>query len=546
MKESVKKTLSDNVKGSCCTSGYTPDTNKNLSAAPNNEEIDKILTCGDYPDFPCDDSEAHLKTDEACDWFKNKSAQLEQEVESREKKETTNTEIQQVTTEELNALVDSEQTLRLTLELQDDHFISKFTKWMSSITDAFYEYQVCGALWILSACVEGKVSLKLKQETIKPNLWINCIGKSTTSRKTTVVNKTRKTYETITDSTLFNDDYSLEGYLESLSMNPVQHFVRDEAAGLLAKMHKQYNEGIFEAECAIYDGQNYKKTLSSGKTRTPRVFEVKSPYVTHFYATTPDNYAMIMTTMDFLCGYGFRFLFCCPKYRRETMDITLETEEDVESWTAAITWIKKYRNTLQQYPSIEFTATTEAMTLYNTLLRKLEDICESQDNEMLNAAIGRNQLHILKIAMLLELGKAEPSFCITQDSIKIAFHMVTSFFLPSLLDVINRLQTDIKNNQIVRVIAALQNSGGKARRSKLLQNTNLKSKDFNECIDTLIESEVIREVQETGQKARTYILQDTKDISIILKQISSFSPFSSVSSLVQNLDNTTKLTKMES
>lgn len=33
MKESVKKTLSDNVKGSCCTSVYTPDTDKNLLVA---------------------------------------------------------------------------------------------------------------------------------------------------------------------------------------------------------------------------------------------------------------------------------------------------------------------------------------------------------------------------------------------------------------------------------------------------------------------------------------------------------------------------------
>ncbi len=453
--------------------------------------------------------------------------------------------IDEISTAELDALVEKEQTLKLNLTLPDDHFISKYTRWTSSVTDAFYEYQVCGALWLLSACVEGNLCLKLKQETVYPNLWINCLGKSTTSRKTTAVNKAKKIYESIADVTLYNDDHSLEGYLESLAENPIQHFVRDEAAGLLAKMHKQYNEGIFEAECAIYDGQGYKKTLASGKSKKPRVFEVKDPYVTHFYATTPDNYAMIMTLMDFLCGYGFRFLFCSPRYKKERMDLELEEKEDIEAWAEVMTTIKRLRSTIQNLNSSKFSATPEAMALYNKMLRGLEEVCEDQDNEMLNAAIGRNQIHILKIAMLLELGKKEPSFCITVDSIKTAFHMVVSFFLPSLFDVINRLQMDIKSNQVERVIASLRNLGGKARRSKLLQNTNLKKKDFDECIETLIESEVIKVVKEKGKKAVTYILLDTNDINAVLDKVSSFSNFSSVSSLVESTENLTKLTKIE-
>lgn len=415
---------------------------------------------------------------------------LQKMLAEREDKKEKNHDltVEEISTDELDALVENEQTLKLDLHLPADHFISKYTKWMSSITDAFYEYNVCGALWLLSASVEGNLCLKLKQETVFPNVWINCLGKSTTSRKTTAVNKAKGIYETIADVTLYNDDHSLEGYLESLSETPVKHFVRDEAAGLLAKMHKQYNEGIFEAECAIYDGQSYKKTLSSGKSKTPRVFEVKSPYVTHFYATTPDNYAMIMSLMDFMCGYGFRFLFCCPQYKRPKMDLELATSEDIESWSDVITTIKKLRHLIQNSNISEFTATPEAMTLYNQMLRALEEVCESQDNELLNAAVGRNQIHILKIAMLIEIGKATPSFCITEDSIKTAFNMVVSFFLPSMFDVISRLQSDAKNNQIERVIASLRNLGGKANRSKLLQNTHLKSKEFNECIDTLIES----------------------------------------------------------
>ena len=51
--------------------------------------------------------------------------------------------------------------------------------------------------------------------------------------------KTREIYENVTGELLFNEDFSIEGYLESLSMNPRQHHVGDEVAGFLAKIHKQ-------------------------------------------------------------------------------------------------------------------------------------------------------------------------------------------------------------------------------------------------------------------------------------------------------------------
>jgi hypothetical protein len=159
--------------------------------------------------------------------------------------------------------------------------------------------------------------MRLKQEAVKPNLYITIFGKSTTSRKSTIVKKTKEIYEQVTGSPLPNEDFSLEGYLESLSLNSKQCHARDEAAGLLAKIHKPYNEGFMELECAIYDGQNYKKTLSSKGKGDPNVYEIVSPYVTKFYATTPDNYLHYVSIDDFLCGRELRTLFIFPTYSKK-------------------------------------------------------------------------------------------------------------------------------------------------------------------------------------------------------------------------------------
>jgi hypothetical protein len=245
------------------------------------------------------------------------------------------------------ALNQKELERRLKISLPHDHFITQYVKWLSSISDGYIDYQIVCGFWILSALTKGRVALKLKQDTIKPNLWFFNIGKSTTSRKSTIINKTRRIYEVATDVTLYNDDYSLEGYLETLAQNPINNFVRDEAAGLLAKYHKKYNEGIFEAECAIYDCQNYKKTLASGKSKEPKTFEINYPYVTKLYATTPDNLARYMNIDDFQCGYGYRFLFVHPNYKHDRKPLELETSEDIEAWSRILTRIKTlaYTNT---------------------------------------------------------------------------------------------------------------------------------------------------------------------------------------------------------
>lgn len=121
---------------------------------------------------------------------------------------------------------------------------------------------------------------------------------------------------------------------------------------------------------------------------------------------------------------------------------------------------------------------------------------------MLSSAVGRSQIHILKLAMLLELGKKEISTTITKESIEIASNAVIKYFVPTLLDVIDRLQEDVRNNQVEKVISVLRRLGGTAKHSKVLHDSKLKAKDFEDVIKTLEESETI-EVDYSDKKCYT-------------------------------------------
>jgi primase-polymerase (primpol)-like protein len=124
--------------------------------------------------------------------------------------------------------------------LPANHFINTVTDWMSGLSDTYYEYQVSTVLWLLSDLIQVKGTLVIKQGTIRPNLYVLLLGLSTKSRKSTAVNKIEQIREAATSTELYNDEPTIEGYLEMLALNPVQSFVCDEVSGLLAKYHKKY------------------------------------------------------------------------------------------------------------------------------------------------------------------------------------------------------------------------------------------------------------------------------------------------------------------
>lgn len=438
---------------------------------------------------------------------------------------------------------------KLSIDLPADHFVSRCVEWLDSINDGYHEYKVMSAFWILSALAHNKAVLKLKQGDIRPNLWICMLGKSTVSRKSTVVNAARNVFEVATDSLLYNEDYSIEGYLETLSENSVMHNVRDEVAGLMAKFHKKYNEGIFELECAIYECQNVQKTLGSGKNKKPRVFTVYNPYVTKLYATTPDNFSRYMTVEDFTCGYGYRFLFMYPNYSRPRMALEMQSEEDIEAWSGVLATIKKMNRYFSMFGmEVPFKIDTNAMKYYNDVIKSLEDRAESSSNDFVGAAIGRNQGHILKLAMLIELGKHEPSMNIGIDSMAAACKMVVDYFLPEMLDMIERLQDDIKMYQVEKVSTTLIKKGGVMTHSQLLHDTKLKSYEFGECIATLIESRTIEPIREKNTKIVYYrILNNNHSKNVSTLPILQILPVLSLSKgniHQENLENSNKLTEL--
>ena len=175
----------------------------------------------------------------------------------------------------------------------------------------------------------------------------------------------------------------------------------------MAKYHKKNNDGIFAAECSIYDGDNYRKSLwSKKKDNIPDVYDVINPFVTKFYATTPESLSHDMKIDDFQQGFGVRFLISSPQYKKPyRKDTALKSKENVDAEIMISQRLKKLHEAIKKMSAVDFTVTVDAMKYYNDLVRETENKFDDMNNSMLSTAFGRSQEHIFKIAMLLEIGK---------------------------------------------------------------------------------------------------------------------------------------------
>ena len=450
--------------------------------------------------------------------------------------------IEEISLEELKSIkldLNNRRMPNLHKILPEDHFINVVDSWMSGLSDTYYEYRVSSALWLLSALTQGKGCVAMKQGTIHPNLYILLLGQSTKSRKSTAIKKIKPIFEAATDGSLYNDDPTIEGYLEMLAKNPVQNFIRDEVAGLMAKYHKKYNDGIFDLECNVYDGDSVRKIKAAGRDKEPKEYIIKDPYVTHLYATTPDKYSSVMSMEDFMCGYGYRLLYSFPTYAKARMDNDIEDNEDAKAWAEVSYRTKLLYKRYQEAAKFKFTMTKGAIKLYNDIGINLEDAGEALHNEQLDSAIGRAQDNILKLAMLIEVGKDTPSHEITEESISIASLMMLDFYLPSFMQIMDRILSDVKTNKIEKAISVIRRMGGNCTRSSLIQNGHFTKKECDEVVEAMVIGNILLEKKIKETKTLTYILTtESKTLEMhsteLTDMFSTLRRVSKVSSLASN------------
>lgn len=407
--------------------------------------------------------------------------------------------VKEMTAAEIELLKTNFSQRRLICNLPKDHFITQFVAYADRMSDGYREYKILAGFWLLSSIVQRKpkIDLATSVDGIHLNIWTTFLGLSSISRKTTIIEIARHFLAYAIGKPVTDTDYSLEGYLESLSQEPIKFMVNDEVSTTYQKMGQKYNAGYFEFECKIYDGSSQNKRLASGGKREQKTFDIKDPYVTKLTASTFAKFKRSITIPDFDSGFGFRYVYAAPTYEFNQRPLRLTTDEDItarsdlEKRTALL--VRFFRD----MPPFTMDIEPEAMQFYiDTDIDVNKQLAKASNQEFLASVWSRYGIYILKFAALIEIGKSTVSSKITLESMKIAAAMILDYFLPTICDVYNLLTVDPTNNMIDRIIEALKASNGICAHSDLLRKTKLKSREFHELILTMQESGQIEVISE--------------------------------------------------
>ena len=399
--------------------------------------------------------------------------------------------------------------------LPNDHYLTRYIAYGADVSDAYGEYWYAGGLYQLAVIADKKLRVDLRQGTIYPNLYIAISGKSGLSRKTTVVDRSEDKLSLAKPATMpaaVPTEFSPEAFVEHLSEHNHAYWVRDEAAGVLAAMKRDYMRGFKDTLMRLYDCKPQSRMLRTSRKKGEKTrFNVVDPYLNILWATTDAALAKNTEINDTLSGFMARFIYHYPQRPKEKW---LPLEEGAALNSALETVIDdhlvKMVRVIEDMEPVALHISREGAAYWNEWQRVRALEMEATNNGDSQQIHSRLVPTVAKLAILFELGSSDfdPSSPIRLEYVVEACRQVDEYYQPTAKAVYDTVGADAEKNVIDRIIRVLKNRGGKATRRELSQQVKIKSKELNEYLSTMEDDETIqiREVQGGRGRPSRWIL----------------------------------------
>ena len=383
--------------------------------------------------------------------------------------------------------------------LPKEHFIQRFMAYGSDISDAYIEYWFAGGLFALAVVADKKIKVSLKQGTIYPNLYISINGKSSLARKSTVVDKVEEMLCLVSPGLQFSrvpTEFSPEAFTEHLSDYNHAPWIRDEAAGVLSLMKRDYMRGFKDSLMQLYDSKPFYRKLRTSQRRNVKTeFRVDDPYLNLLWATTDASLGANTEQNDTLSGFMARFLFFFPQGRKSKW-LPLEEGTAANSMFECVVrdqlkGIADKMAVLPECTALHFSP--EAASYYTEWQRAREEEWTASNDGHAMQIYSRLAPTVTKLTLLFELGA--PDFDVSKpirlEFVMEACRLVDFYFMPTARAIYDLIGANAEKNVIDRIISYLKRHNGKASKKEIMRDVKVKSADFHEYLDTMIESGIV-------------------------------------------------------
>ncbi|MCK9327767.1 MAG: YfjI family protein [Bacteroidales bacterium] len=293
----------------------------------------------------------------------------------------------------------------LNCNLPDTHFVRRFTDLWQTRAGGHPEFKHAAAVTILSIVADRRVQMDLTFGTIYPNAWSLILGESSSSGKSTTLEKV----ESMTGKRFFPlpKTFSREGFVQALADHPRAYYSNGEIGGLLAGMHRtnSYLAGMSEDLCAYYDCPASTPRRLAGKKKEEAEIVISDMYISFLGATTPQNFESHVQPGDLEGGLLARFLIYRPQAAPEYVAVGNATgnktlSDELDALNAQFGEICE---TVKRFNTLWFTFSANAFDAYNAWQREFfkNNAEESAYDRIVN---GRMRAYAFKLAALYYIG----------------------------------------------------------------------------------------------------------------------------------------------
>ncbi|MEM3290864.1 MAG: DUF3987 domain-containing protein [Candidatus Micrarchaeaceae archaeon] len=370
-------------------------------------------------------------------------------------------------------------------------------KYLSNSTTSDPVFIQLSALFTCSVAVQDSVRLKTEYATIKPNLYVMLLGKSTISHKTTLMNLVTELLASSYQDYMISQ-FSPEGLTKFLSERRKAIIIKDEFGGMLSSMNsKDYMSDAKDLLMELYDNKKIMVRQLANKS-----IQLKDSYFAMFTGLTPERFLETFSYHDIYSGFLVRF--AVGTYRestkKEKVNLTAHTMQKLN----IISKIEDMRKVLQQKQHI-LVLSDSAEELFNTFT---EPILSSEQDELTLALYGRYNIMILKVALIFfvmdHYRDLDNITELPEEYIKEAIE----YLQPILEGMLYLLKTITMHPQVSRILEIIR-SKKICEHSYVLWKSHLKANELKVLIDTLLQMDMISVKRDKGKTF--YILKRDVD-----------------------------------
>jgi len=357
------------------------------------------------------------------------------------------------------------------------------------------------SMFTCSVVVGNNVKLKTKFGTVKPNLYVLLIGKSTISHKSTIQSLVIDILSDQFSDSMVTGTFSPEGLVSALEQNRTAIMIKDEFGGLLEGMSKKdYMSDSKDLLMELFDN---KKMIT--RTLAKQKITVKDPYFAMMTAVTMERFKETFTYSDIYNGFLVRFLI--GLYQKSTPERTVDLTAHSLRKIKIIADIAEIRKVLE--------GNTYTLVMSEKSERFFNDYIKNSVNEDMDeftlALKGRLNIVILKIALILFVLENFRSLKhineLDIEYIKRGIEYVEPFYNNA-----KTLFKDITMHPQVLKIRDIIKEKGIADHSYVLWRSHMKSSELKPIIQTLVEMGAIVQTRRKGKTVYIYRKTDLDDL----------------------------------